>query len=241
MSTRTTSSSPTSRSGPTSRSRADASNGLPPRPWTPSPPPKSSSRRRSAPKTSRPTGPRWPPNFGHRPKRYGNRPTRKTRTGAWKSSTSTRTPPTGGEAHAVQGHAGDPPCVRDASPAGRRRRHDRHRDRAALRPQRRRVGRRDDAHQPPDPEPVWFGPVRLQRQSAAERPVWIGDRQVIIRTYLVAFPHGVPEFRINDEVRFGGTDDAELPDQRLWMHDVWFGSELWQRDTVCQNAPRTQR
>jgi len=93
----------------------------------------------------------------------------------------------------------------------------------------------------PDPEPVWFGPVRLQRQSAAERPVWIGDRQVIIRTYLVAFPHGVPEFRINDEVRFGGTDDAELPDQRLWMHDVWFGSELWQRDTVCQNAPRTQR
>lgn len=93
----------------------------------------------------------------------------------------------------------------------------------------------------PDRVTVHTGIVRVQRQSAAEKPIWIGDRQVIVRTYLVAFPVDVPELRVNDEVTVTGVSDPDLPGLKLYMHDVWYGSILWERDTVCQSTPYTTR
>lgn len=97
------------------------------------------------------------------------------------------------------------------------------------------------AYDYPERTTVYTGIVRVQRQAAAEKPVRVGERQVIVRTYLVAFPADVPELRINDEVTVAGVSDADLPGLKLYMHDVWYGSLLWERDTVCQNTPYTTR
>lgn len=93
----------------------------------------------------------------------------------------------------------------------------------------------------PPPTPVYSGKARVQRQSTAEKPVWIGDRQVIVRTYVIGFPADAPQLRINDLVQVTAAGDNDLAAQTLYIHDVWHGSLLWERDVVCQNTPRTQR
>ncbi|WP_026931224.1 DUF6093 family protein [Glycomyces tenuis] len=69
----------------------------------------------------------------------------------------------------------------------------------------------------------------------------VGERTVVIRSYIVAIPAGAPEIRINDEVVPSTASDPRLPDKSLWVHDVRYGSQVWERDLVCQNTPPTTR
>ncbi|MEU5157301.1 DUF6093 family protein [Glycomyces sp. NPDC021274] len=68
----------------------------------------------------------------------------------------------------------------------------------------------------------------------------IGGQQVIIRNYIVVLPADAPEIRVNDEVVVATAGDARLPDESLWVHDVRFGSQIWERDLVCANVPPAQ-
>lgn len=68
----------------------------------------------------------------------------------------------------------------------------------------------------------------------------IGGQQVTIRNYIVVLPADAPEIRVNDEVVVATAGDARLPDESLWVHDIRFGSQIWERDLVCANVPPAQ-
>lgn len=86
-------------------------------------------------------------------------------------------------------------------------------------------------------EPVSMRIVRNGIEEARR----IGERQVIVRSYIVAVPASAPEIRIRDEVVVATASDPQFPDESLWVHDVRFGSQIWERDLVCQNSPPTTR
>lgn len=69
----------------------------------------------------------------------------------------------------------------------------------------------------------------------------IGDRQVIVRNYIVALPADAPEIQIRDEVVVATASDPRFADKSLWVHDIRYGSQVWERDLVCQNTPPTTR
>lgn len=98
----------------------------------------------------------------------------------------------------------------------------------------------------PPPVTVWTGWARIQRQAKGEVSRSIGDRQVVIRGSLVCIPANTPEVRISDELRVEcyrdpDTGDPHLVGRPLWVHDVYPGSLLWERDLVVLEAPPTQR
>lgn len=103
----------------------------------------------------------------------------------------------------------------------------------------------DDAGETEYPEPTTvYGiaepePMRIVRDGVETTRV-IGERQVVIRNYIVAIPASAPEIRVNDEVVAATAGDAQLPDRSLWVHDVRFGSQIWERDLLCANVPTTQ-
>jgi len=82
-------------------------------------------------------------------------------------------------------------------------------------------------------------PMRVVRDGV-ETTREIGGRQVTIRDYIVALPADAPEIRVNDEVVVATAGDTRLPDESLWVHDVRFGSQIWERDLVCANVPPAQ-
>jgi len=84
------------------------------------------------------------------------------------------------------------------------------------------------------------GPMRIVRDGVESERI-IGDRTVVIRSYIVALPASAPEIKIGDEVQAAVAGDTQLPDQSLWVHDIRFGSQIWERDLLCRNAPPTQR
>lgn len=96
----------------------------------------------------------------------------------------------------------------------------------------------------PDPTMIYGSPtpgrMRIVRDGVESERI-IGDRTVIIRSYIVALPASAPQIRIGDEVKATVAGDSQLPDQSLWVHDVRFGSQIWERDLLCRNAPPTQR
>lgn len=93
---------------------------------------------------------------------------------------------------------------------------------------------------------VYSGRCRVQRPMQGEMAREIGDRQVIIRPHVVSLPADAPEVRIGDKVTVSPWSDStqgdpHLPGEPLWVHDVRYGSLIWQRDLVCLNAPPTAR
>jgi hypothetical protein len=82
-------------------------------------------------------------------------------------------------------------------------------------------------------------PMRVVRDGV-ETTREIGGRQVVIRSYIVALPASAPEIRVNDEVVVATAGDTRLPNESLWVHDVRFGSQIWERDLVCASVPPTQ-
>jgi hypothetical protein len=81
--------------------------------------------------------------------------------------------------------------------------------------------------------------MRIVRDGVETTRV-IGERQVVVRNYIVAIPASAPEIRVNDEVVAATAGDPRLPDESLWVHDVRFGSQIWERDLVCANVPPAQ-
>lgn len=95
----------------------------------------------------------------------------------------------------------------------------------------------------PEPTTVYGvdGPERMRIvRDGVETTRLIGERQVVIRNYIVAIPASAPEIRVNDEVVAATAGDTQLPDRSLWVHDVRFGSQIWERDLLCANVPPTQ-
>lgn len=82
-------------------------------------------------------------------------------------------------------------------------------------------------------------PMRVVRDGV-ETSREIGGQQVTIRSYTVALPTDAPEIRVNDEVVVATAGDPRLPNESLWVHDVRFGSQIWERDLVCANVPPAQ-
>jgi hypothetical protein len=82
-------------------------------------------------------------------------------------------------------------------------------------------------------------PMRVVRDGV-ETTREIGGRDVVIRSYTVALPASAPEIRVNDEVVVATAGDPRLPNESLWVHDVRFGSQIWERDLVCASVPPTQ-
>jgi hypothetical protein len=82
-------------------------------------------------------------------------------------------------------------------------------------------------------------PMRVVRDGV-ETTREIGGRQVTVRGYIVVLPADAPEIRVNDEVLVATAGDSKLPDESLWVHDVRFGSQIWERDLVCANVPPAQ-
>lgn len=95
----------------------------------------------------------------------------------------------------------------------------------------------------PEPTTVYGsptpGPMRVVRDGV-ETTREIGGQQVTIRSYIVAVPADAPEIRVNDEVLVSTAGDSKLPGESLWVHDVRFGSQIWERDLVCANVPPAQ-
>ena len=93
------------------------------------------------------------------------------------------------------------------------------------------------------PEPTTiYGPAKMRIvRDGVETATRIGDRTVVIRSYIVAIPADAPEIRINDEVVPATASDPRLPDKSLWVHDVRYGSQVWERDLLCTNTPPTTR
>lgn len=98
----------------------------------------------------------------------------------------------------------------------------------------------------PDPTVVWTGWARIQRPRPEEIPRSIGDRQVIIRRAVVSIPASAPEIRISDELqvesyRDPDSGDPHLVGRPLWVHDIYPGSLMWDRNLVVLDAPPTSR
>lgn len=69
----------------------------------------------------------------------------------------------------------------------------------------------------------------------------VGERQVVVRGYIVALPADAPEIHVRDEVVIATASDPRFSDKKLWVHDVRYGSQVWERDLVCENTPPTTR
>lgn len=82
-------------------------------------------------------------------------------------------------------------------------------------------------------EPV---PLRVVRDGV-DTTVAIGQREVTKRSYLVTVPVTAPELRAGDEVHVVAAGDPHLPGEPLWVTDVRFGTQVWERDLICDNVP----
>ena len=98
----------------------------------------------------------------------------------------------------------------------------------------------------PPPELVWQGRARIQRMAQQEITRSIGDRQVVLRGATVSIPADAPKVMISDEVRVDSyrdpnSGDPHLTGRPLWVHDIYPGSLLFQRDLAVLDAPVTNR
>lgn len=93
------------------------------------------------------------------------------------------------------------------------------------------------------PEPtVIYGPGRMRIvRDGVETTRQIGDRAVVIRSYVVTLPADAGSILVGDKVAVATASDPQLPDKALWVHDARYGSQVWERDLICQNAPPTTR
>jgi len=96
-----------------------------------------------------------------------------------------------------------------------------------------------------DPVPVYgtaetAAPMRIVRDGVDTRVV-IGEREVIQRSYIVTLPASAAEILVNDMVVAETASDPLLPGLKLYVRDVRYGSQVWERDLVCDNVPPANR
>lgn len=98
----------------------------------------------------------------------------------------------------------------------------------------------------PDPTTVWTGWARIQRMTQLEVTRAIGDRQVVVRGATVSLPASAPEIRVSDELKVESYRDPDSGDPHLigrplWVHDIYPGSLMWDRNLTVLDAPPTAR
>lgn len=81
---------------------------------------------------------------------------------------------------------------------------------------------------------VYTGPCRvLALTSRSARPVVVGEAQETRHRYQVSLLADAAQIEIGDLVTVTGTVDPALAGKRLRVTDIQYGSELWQRDLMC--------
>lgn len=94
----------------------------------------------------------------------------------------------------------------------------------------------------PAPTVLWGGGARVQRISrrGSEKP--IGGRYVTEQTYQVSVPVDIPEAFISDQIKFITSEsDPALPGKIVRITEVRLGSNLWERDLLCEEVTPTTR
>jgi hypothetical protein len=77
--------------------------------------------------------------------------------------------------------------------------------------------------------------VRVQATTAADAAM-VADQVVTRRPYLVAVPADVAAVLVDDLVTLDECDnDPQLVGRPLRVRDVHYGTEIWQRDLICQD------
>jgi hypothetical protein len=79
--------------------------------------------------------------------------------------------------------------------------------------------------------------VRIQREPRRSGGGEVGDRPVEIQLYQVSIPTSSPEVRANDQVVVTvARSDAQLAGVVLRIREVRLGSQLWERDLLCEEV-----
>jgi hypothetical protein len=79
--------------------------------------------------------------------------------------------------------------------------------------------------------------VRVQRMPRRAGGADVGDRPVEIQLYQVSIPTSAPEVRDNDQVVVTvGRSDPQLVGKVLRIREVRLGSQLWERDLLCEEV-----
>lgn len=85
-------------------------------------------------------------------------------------------------------------------------------------------------------------PVRVQRMPRRAGGDEVGDRPVEIQLYQVSIPASAPELRTNDQVVITvARSDTMLAGVVLRIREVRRGSQLWERDLLCEEATPVTR
>jgi len=96
-----------------------------------------------------------------------------------------------------------------------------------------------------EPVPVYgtveaAAPMRIVRDGVDTRVV-IGEREIIQQSYIVTLPADAAEILVNDMIVAENASDPLLPGKELYVRDIRYGSQVWERDLVCDNIPPANR
>jgi hypothetical protein len=95
----------------------------------------------------------------------------------------------------------------------------------------------------PPATPLYNGPCRVQ--VVPQRSIGagtVGERETVKRRYNVCVPASVTGLAVHDTLTVTVCDgDASLVGQPLWIADVTDGTQIWQRDLVCEELEPTTR
>lgn len=77
---------------------------------------------------------------------------------------------------------------------------------------------------------------RVQALATSDRIVEVGDSVVTLHSYLVAIPPDTPAAHVDDVWTVTACHaDPSLVGRELKVTGITYGSEVWQRDLICQD------
>lgn len=91
---------------------------------------------------------------------------------------------------------------------------------------------------PPAPTEVAACQARIQARTAGDRIARVGDQTVTLRGYLVPVPVDAGDIRVDDRIEVtsvGPDEDPQLLGLQLRVLDVLYGSQVWERDLICED------
>jgi hypothetical protein len=89
----------------------------------------------------------------------------------------------------------------------------------------------------PDPTTLATTSARIQRLPRRGGSDDVGDRAVVVQLYQVSLPVSAPEVRIDDQVYVTtAATDPQLVGVLLTVREVRLGSQVWQRDLMCEEV-----
>jgi hypothetical protein len=89
----------------------------------------------------------------------------------------------------------------------------------------------------PAPTVLDVVPARIQRLPRRAGGDEVGDRPVEIQLYQVSLPVSSAEVRANDQILVvDALSDPQLANVLLRVREVRLGSQLWERDLMCEEV-----